>query len=201
MHAEQVQHLSQPSDVTLGILAGGRATRLGGVDKAWLVRDGLPQVQRWQRRFAHETAAVLVSANRDPFRYAAAGMVAVADRIGGDIGPIAGLEALLLRCSTSWLLTLPVDLIGVNDCLLPTLQSEGRRTGAFARDADGVQPLVALWPVAPAREAVAAALAAGEYAIQGLQRRLGMREAHFAGVRFGNLNTPDDLRAAGMTAP
>jgi len=35
--------LLAPSDVTLGLLAGGRATRLGGVDKAWLLRDGEPQ--------------------------------------------------------------------------------------------------------------------------------------------------------------
>ena len=33
-------------DTTLGILAGGRATRLGGTDKAWLRRDGVPQVVR-----------------------------------------------------------------------------------------------------------------------------------------------------------
>jgi len=38
-------------EVTLGILAGGRASRLGGRDKAWLQRDGVPQVLRIARRF------------------------------------------------------------------------------------------------------------------------------------------------------
>ena len=28
--------------ITLGILAGGRASRLGGRDKAWLQRNGVP---------------------------------------------------------------------------------------------------------------------------------------------------------------
>ena len=28
-----------PGGVTLGLLAGGRATRLGGIDKAWPSRD------------------------------------------------------------------------------------------------------------------------------------------------------------------
>ena len=41
-----------PREITLGILAGGRATRLGGRDKAWLPVAGIPQVLRWQRRFA-----------------------------------------------------------------------------------------------------------------------------------------------------
>jgi hypothetical protein len=30
---------------------------------------------------------------------------------------------------------------------------------------------------------------------------LGMARVHFAAVRFGNLNTPDDLRAAGIASP
>ena len=36
--------------ITVGILGGGRATRLGGADKAWLIRDGQPQVLRLARR-------------------------------------------------------------------------------------------------------------------------------------------------------
>jgi molybdopterin-guanine dinucleotide biosynthesis protein A len=31
-----------------------------------------------------------------------------------------------------------------------------------------------------------------------LQARLQMTAVHFKGVRFGNLNTPDDLQAAGI---
>ena len=68
-------------DVTLGILAGGRASRLGGRDKAWLQRDGVPQVLRIARRFAGECGTVLVSANRDLPRYPEHGLVAVEDRI------------------------------------------------------------------------------------------------------------------------
>ena len=58
-------------DLTLGILAGGRASRLGGIDKAWLERGGTAQVTRIARRFDGECATVLVSANRDLPRYAA----------------------------------------------------------------------------------------------------------------------------------
>ena len=61
-----------------------------------------------------------------------------------------------------------------------------------------MQPLVALWHVARSRDAVTRALAAADHSIQHLQQALSMREIHFAGVRFGNLNTPQDLRAAGI---
>ena len=80
-----------PDQITLGLLAGGRASRLGGVDKAWLERAGVAQVERWRRRFDGETARIIVSANRDLPRYADHGLRAVPDRVPGDFGPVAGL--------------------------------------------------------------------------------------------------------------
>lgn len=185
------------SDVTIGILAGGRASRLGGRDKAWLERGGTPQVLRWQRRLAGQGAAFLVSANRDFERYAAHGLIAVPDR-SADAGPLSGLDALAHAASTRWLMTLPVDLVEINDCLLRTLVHHAGSQGAYARDADGVQPLVALWPVALLRAAAAAALTSGDYAVRSLQQALGMQCVLFDGVRFGNLNTPQDLDDAGI---
>ena len=186
-------------DITLGILAGGRATRLGGRDKAWLERDGIAQVVRLARRFGAETGALLVSANRELPRYALAGINAVPDRIQ-DAGPLGGLDALAAACDTPWLLTVPVDLVDTNDCLLRSLVSAAAATGARAQDESGLQPLVALWRVDALRDAAAAALRDGSLAVQALQLRLDMALVHFAGVRFGNLNTPDDLRAAGIDA-
>lgn len=189
-----------PTDLTLGLLAGGSASRLGGLDKAWLARGGVPQVLRWARRWPGEHAAVLVSANRDPARHAAAGLTAVADRVPG-LGPLGGLDALAAACATPWLLTLPVDLVGANDCLIRTLASKRGADGAFAVDDDGPQPLVALWRVAALRAACAAAIAADARAVHALRERLDLAAVVFAGFRFGNLNTPDDLCAAGFDPP
>lgn len=188
------------ADITLGLLAGGRGSRLGGVDKAWLQRDGVPQVVRWSKRFADEHGPVLVSANRDPDRHAAHGFRVVPDR-SPDLGPIGGLDALAAACATPWLFTLPVDLVGANDCLLRTLVSQRGEDGAHAVDADGPQPLVALWRRDALRTACAEAIAAGESAVHRLRQRLDLPAVLFAGVRFGNLNTPDDLRAAGLVVP
>jgi len=187
------------ADITLGLIAGGAGSRLGGVDKAWLQRGGVPQVLRLAKRLSGETASVLVSANRDPARYAEAGLTAIPD-LRADIGPIAGLDALANACTTPWLLTLPVDLVDVNDCLLRSLAAAGG-DGAFAIDDDGPQPLVALWRVEALRESLSIALAAGEIAVHALQARMGMTGVRFAGFRFGNLNTPGDLVAAGIEPP
>lgn len=182
--------------VTLGLLAGGRASRLGGRDKAWLQRAGVPQVIRLARRFEAECGALLVSANANFERYAEHGLPVVTDRVAG-IGPMSGLQALADACTTPWLLTLPVDLIGTNECLLRTLAMAGE-AGAVAEDDDGLQPLVALYRVEMLRTGLAAALAAGEHAIQAMQARLVLPRVRFSGLRFGNINTPEDLHAAGI---
>jgi molybdopterin-guanine dinucleotide biosynthesis protein A len=187
------------NDIILGLLAGGAASRLGGTDKAWLQRGGIPQVLRLAKRLSGETAAVLVSANRDLSRYANAGLTAIPDRLA-DIGPIAGLDALAAACTTPWLLTIPVDLVDVNDCLLRSLAAAGGQ-GAFAIDDDGAQPLVALWRIEALREALSQALVANDIAMHALQARIGMAGVRFAGFRFGNLNTPADLAAAGIDTP
>lgn len=187
------------SELTLGLLAGGRASRLGGLDKAWLQRDGVAQVLRLSRLYTPRVAQVLVSANRDLPRYAAAGLNAFADATP-ELGPLGGLDALATACATPWLFTVPVDAVTLDDRLLPALIAAQNGQGAYAIDDDGVQPLFALWPLAPLRRALSEALPQRRLAVRALQARLGMAGLRLDGLRFGNLNTPDDLAAAGFQA-
>jgi molybdopterin-guanine dinucleotide biosynthesis protein A len=186
--------------ITAGILAGGRATRLGGHDKAWLRRDGQPQVLRLMRSFRGQVDGWLVSANVGLDRYAAHGLRAVPDH-ARHIGPMGGLDALLRACPTDWLLTVPVDVIDVDDGLLPTLRMHAADVGARAADDDGVQPLVALWNVGQALPVVSAAIAMQAFGVHGVQDTLGMPTVRFNGLRFGNLNTPADLATARVDMP
>ncbi|MFK3649674.1 molybdenum cofactor guanylyltransferase [Lysobacter enzymogenes] len=188
-----------PADLTLGLLAGGRAVRLGGIDKAWLLRDGEPQALRLARMFAPAVAAVAVSANRGHARYARHGLHAVPDRVP-DLGPLGGLDALAAIATTPWLLTLPVDAVHADAALLPALVAAQAGQGAYVIDDDGVQPLFALWPLAPLRAALAPALAQRRLAVRELQAALGMAALRWSGLRLGNLNTLADLAAAGVVA-
>jgi molybdopterin-guanine dinucleotide biosynthesis protein A len=181
--------------VTLGILAGGRATHLGGLDKAWLERDGKPQVLRIAERFAARVDRVLVSANVHHQRYRQRGLTVIADSVE-DVGPIGGLKALMAACETPWLLTIPVDVVDVNDCLLPTLIAHGNARGAYAVDDDGAQPLVALWRIDVAKDAIDEAISLSLYGVHPLLESLKMPPVELQGVHFGNLNTLGDLAAA-----
>ncbi|MBS0458071.1 MAG: NTP transferase domain-containing protein [Proteobacteria bacterium] len=180
--------------LSLGLLAGGRASRLGGADKAWAVYRGQALIERTLAAVAgqHPFAACFVSANRSGERYAALGLQPVPDRIDGFPGPLAGIDALLAACTTPLLLTVPVDLRLIPHDLVAGLLAAGEG-GAVAHDASGLQPLVALWPVGRARVAVAEAFAGGQTAVHRVVNALALPSVRFADTQFDNLNTPDDF--------
>lgn len=187
----------EPENITLGILAGGLATRLGGVDKAWLLRDGIPQVLRIAGDLRAMVADVVVSANRNLPAYAQAGIASVTDVHPG-IGPIGGLHALSAVCTTPWLLTVPVDIHAASSAVAALLGMPASGQGAYVEDLDGIQPLVALWPRDTLRAGVAVAISSADFSVQSLQRATAMRTLRIPDIRIGNLNTPLDLTAAGM---
>jgi len=179
-------------DTTLGILAGGRATRLGGSDKAWAVYRGQALIERTLKALGDGFSARLISANRDLQRYARLGMRAVPDRAVDFPGPLAGLDALLSACTTPLLFTVPVDLREIPSGLFPRLHAAGEG-GAVAQDTNGLQPLIALWPAERARVAVTQALVRGEHAVHRIVAELALPVVRFDGADFGNLNTPEDF--------
>ncbi len=189
--------------VTLGLLAGGQGTRLGGVDKAWLLCDGQPQVVRLAALFP-EVAEVLVSSNGPVAGYALLGLRVIADTTPG-LGPVAGLAALANACRTPWLLTLPVDAVDPPVDLLERLMdaalAESGVAGAVVHDDEGLQPLAALWATDVLAIHARAALAAGRLAVHQLVDAARLRPTRLPGVQLGNLNTFDDLEAARATLP
>lgn len=95
---------------TLGlILAGGRGTRMGGVDKGLLPFRGLPLAQHALRRLAPQVGSCVINANRHLERYAQFGVPVYPDSLADYAGPLAGFLCGLAHCSTPWLLTVPCD--------------------------------------------------------------------------------------------
>ena len=103
------------SDVTALILAGGRATRLGGVDKHALVVDGLSIFDRQCNVLLPRVADIIVSAQA-----AIPGHKTVADR-GAGAGPLAGIAAGVAEARTPWLLVVAGDMPYISGALLDRL--------------------------------------------------------------------------------
>lgn len=96
-------------DITGLILAGGRGSRMGGVDKGLQPFRGMPLAQHALRRLAPQVGAVMINANRNLPAYEAFGAPVWPDGLADYPGPLAGFLAGLEQCRNSWLLTVPCD--------------------------------------------------------------------------------------------
>jgi molybdenum cofactor guanylyltransferase len=96
--------------VTGLILAGGRGSRLGGIDKGLLRVEDQPLIQHVAQRLEPQVDSLLVSANRNLDAYRALGFIVVDDGPFLGAGPLAGLRAGLHICATPWLLATPCDM-------------------------------------------------------------------------------------------
>ena len=104
---------ANPVAITAVVLAGGRGSRMGGVDKGLQLFRGKTLVAHAMQRLAAQTAyaplTVLINANRNSEQYSDMGANVVADSLQDFQGPLAGFLAALDVCSTPFLLTVPCD--------------------------------------------------------------------------------------------
>ena len=91
------------------ILAGGRGTRMGQVDKGLQPFRGKTMAAHVLERLAPQVASVAINANQNLDVYAAMGAPVWPDDLPGFAGPLAGMEAGMRRCQTPYLLTAPCD--------------------------------------------------------------------------------------------
>ena len=94
------------------ILAGGRGSRMGGIDKGLQNFHGLPLALQTLMRLQLQSQPlqeVLINANRNLAAYESLGVPVWPDSIDGFAGPLAGFLTGLERCETPLLLTVPCD--------------------------------------------------------------------------------------------
>ncbi len=104
---------SPPAAITALLLAGGRGSRMGGVDKGLQLFQNQPLAQHALQRLRQQTlppAQLLINANRHLSEYAAFGAPVWPDAIADFAGPLAGFLAGLNHCETPLLLTVPCDV-------------------------------------------------------------------------------------------
>ncbi len=98
--------------ITALILAGGRGSRMGGMDKGLQNFRGLPLALQTLMRLQLQSLApqdILINANRNLAAYESLGAAVWPDTLDGFAGPLAGFLTGLERCETPLLLTVPCD--------------------------------------------------------------------------------------------
>jgi molybdenum cofactor guanylyltransferase len=189
------------------ILAGGRATRMGGGDKGLRVVGGQRLIDHVIARLGPQVSTLAINANGDPARLAEFALPVLADSLPDHPGPLAGVLAGLDWAAAQGaqaIVTAAADTPFFPRDLVARLQAHAGPSGlclAASPDEAGKmqrQPTFGLWPVA-LRDDLRAAL------IGGLRKIVLWTDSHGAGLAtfdstpfdpFFNVNTPEDITLA-----
>lgn len=179
------------------ILAGGRARRMGGIDKGLVEVNRRPMVEWIIERLAPQVDTLVINANRNHELYSRYGYPVVADGFGDYEGPLAGFAAAMAHAGTGALVSVPCDSPAPPPNLARRLTAAMERDGAelaVAHDGDRLQPVYALLPVT-LLDSLRAFLAGGDRKIDLWYARHHMTTADFSDCRdaFLNLNRPEDM--------
>ena len=96
-------------DITGLILAGGRGSRMGGVDKGLQNFNGMPLALHTLMRLQLQVGRVMINANRNLSAYESFGAEVWPDVLADYAGPLAGFLTGLERCETPYLVSVPCD--------------------------------------------------------------------------------------------
>lgn len=99
----------QAAEITGLILAGGRGSRMGGVDKGLQNFNGMPMALHTLMRLQMQVGQVMINANRNLAAYESFGAEVWPDVLADYPGPLAGFLTGLERCETPYLVTAPCD--------------------------------------------------------------------------------------------
>ena len=91
------------------VLAGGRGSRMGGVDKGLQNFRGMPLAMHALLRLQAQVGETLLNANRNIAAYESMGVPVWPDAVPDYPGPLAGFLAGLERCETPYLVVVPCD--------------------------------------------------------------------------------------------
>ncbi|MAT66153.1 MAG: molybdenum cofactor guanylyltransferase [Gammaproteobacteria bacterium] len=185
-------------DLTGLILAGGRATRLGGRDKGLIEVGGRALIDYAIAVLRQLTPCILISANRHRADYASRGWPVLADALVDYPGPLAGILTALEQLETERLLVMPCDAPLASPALLDRLvaaQDSQGGSACLARDGERLQPTFCLLKreVTPSLRRF---LEAGERKTQLWLQSLSpvIVDCSDHPDWFANVNTPEDLR-------
>lgn len=185
-------------DVTALILAGGKATRMGGADKRELVIDGKSIFQRQVDALLPCVAEIIVSSPHD-----VAGHRTVRDQSSG-LGPLAGIAAGLTAATTEWLLVIAGDMPFVSTALIDLVLARATECDAVGiRIGSLPEPLccclrVTVWRSRVERRIAAGRLKASLLLTEEEARVAWIEEAELRGIDptlrvLHNVNAPEDL--------
>jgi molybdenum cofactor guanylyltransferase len=189
-------------DITGLILAGGRAQRMGGIDKGLIHFHDKPLIESAIAKLKPQVQTIVINANRNITKYAGYGYPVIMDETPDFSGPLAGFSVGLKACKTPYLLTSPCDSPLLPSNLAELLSTEMERGDfqlvyASSKEVDGkvwAQPVFCLMR-ANLQDSLASFLLKGDLKIDRWFKELHSSTVIFDDPQvFANVNTPEELK-------
>lgn len=183
------------ANLTGVVLAGGRATRMGGQDKGLMLLNGKPLWQHVASNLLPQVESLVISANRSIAQYQESGIPVITDSLPDFPGPLAGMLSVMRSVESEWYVFCPCDTPNIPENLVSRLQQGIKNaTAAWVNDSQRDHPTITLInrSVVSSLEAY---LASGERRVMVFLREAGGHAVLFNDGQhcFANVNTPDDL--------
>ena len=193
-HSASSNSTERPA-ITAVVLCGGRATRLGGVEKTLTDPRGKTLLSHVIARLEPMVDDFVLSVARDAEHYEPFGYPVVADDDPGQ-GPLAGIVSAVAAVRTPWILTTPADTPFLPSNLVAALAPACARRGAAVVSAGGRPPKPSMLPPPPLAASLAEFYRSGGRAVHRWLVANGVDEVEFPQGGFFNINTPLDLALA-----
>ena len=187
-------------DITGLVLAGGKGSRMGGVDKGLVAFEDMPLVEHVIGILKPQCGTLVVSANRNEDVYAKYGYPVVTDDDKKFSGPLAGIAAALEIVKTPYMVVAPCDSPFLPsdyvERLAGGLNEHPGRAVAAARTNGREQPVFMLIKT-DVKHAVREALATGQLALhRWLNQTMNVVWVDFDDQgAFENMNRAEDRAA------
>ncbi|KML71534.1 molybdenum cofactor guanylyltransferase MobA [Pectobacterium peruviense] len=181
--------------ITGVILAGGRATRMGGHDKGLIALNGIPLYQHVLSRLKTQVDEVIISANRNQDVYEQSGCRIISDSDANFLGPLAGILSGLHASTSEWVVFVPCDVPALPLDLVHRLwQARGEANATYATDGERPHPTLLLINK-NLIERLEAYLHLGNRKLMLFMEQVGAKTVSFNDQpeAFHNLNSPEDL--------
>ncbi|MFJ5855558.1 molybdenum cofactor guanylyltransferase MobA [Enterobacter cancerogenus] len=188
--------MNQSQEIIGVVLAGGRATRMGGKDKGLQLLNGKPLWQHVADALAGQVSARVLSANRHIDIYQRSGLPVYQDTLADYPGPLAGMLSVMQQDRGEWFVFCSCDTPFIPACLVERMvQQRGDSPVVWAHDGERDHPTIALIhrSLIPALQDY---LAAGERRVMVFMRQSGGHSVDFSDLKsaFVNVNTLEDLQ-------
>jgi molybdenum cofactor guanylyltransferase len=188
--------VSQHHGITGVVLAGGKASRMGGKDKGLQVLNGIPLWQHVANTLIPQTDSLVISANRSLEIYQQSGFPIIQDSLRDYPGPLAGILAVFQQVDSEWFLFCPCDTPFVPDALSDRLwDAKGNSLAVWAHDGERDHPTIAMLNRSLLAD-LDSYLAAGERRVMVFLRQSGGHAVDFSDMKpaFINVNTSEELQ-------